>query len=113
MAQQQPGSRDLASRLVTASFVAINDVTAPVEMIGPFLMMATGGVGTVELQFSVDGAATWNNAQLANGSANNWTVPVNQVVTNLSGEDGMLFRLRCSGFSSGPIAARLSGGGRT
>jgi len=103
--------REMASRIAIASFTAANQNTNGVEMLGPFLMMATGGVGTVELQFSVDGGATWNVAQLPNGTNNSWTVPVNQVVTNPSAEAGILYRLRCSAFTSGPIAARLSGGG--
>jgi hypothetical protein len=102
--------REMASRIATANFTAANQATLGVEMIGPFLMMATGGVGTVELQFSVDDGTNWNTAQLANGIANSWAVPVNQVITNLPGEDGILYRLRCSAFTSGPIAARLSGG---
>lgn len=103
--------RDMATRLDTASFTAANQNTAGVEMLGPFLMMATGGVGTVELQFSVDGGTNWHIAQLPNGTPNSWTVPVNQVVANPSNESGILYRLRCSAFTSGPIAARLSGGG--
>jgi hypothetical protein len=106
----EPNTRELANRIAVATFTAVNQTTLGVEFIGPFLMMATGGVGTVELQFSVDGGTNWNTAQLANGSPNSWAVPVNQVVTNIPGEDGILYRLRCSAFTSGPIAARLSGG---
>jgi hypothetical protein len=111
MGQLQAGDRDLASRLVVASFTAANQSTNPVEMPGPFLMMATGGVGTVALEFSVDGGTTWFNVQMPNGSNNAWTVPVNQVVQNANREAGVLYRLTCTAFTSGPIAARLSGGG--
>lgn len=104
--------REMATRIDTATFTAAGQTSPGVEMAGPFLMLATGGVGTVELQFSVDGGTNWNTAQLANGSPNSWAVPVNQVITNLPGEDGILYRLRCSAFTSGPIAARLSGGRR-
>ncbi len=105
--------REMASRIETASFTAAGQTTDGVEMQGPFLMMATGGVGTVELQFSVDGGTTWITAQLPNGANNSWAVPVNQIVPNLLNESGILHRLRCSSFTSGPIAIRLSSGGPT
>lgn len=112
MAQQQPGERDLATRIATANITASSQSAGPVEFEGPFLIMATGGVGTFELQFSVDAGANWFNANLPGGGANSWTAPFNQVVENAMTEAGILFRLTCTAYTSGPIAARLSGGGR-
>ncbi|MCA3297138.1 MAG: hypothetical protein ING28_03390 [Roseomonas sp.] len=111
MGSLEIGSRDLATRRAVASITAANQSTEAVEMPGPFLIMATGGVGTFALEFSVDGGTNWFNAQLPNGSNNSWTAPFNQVVLNPNREAGILYRLTCTAFTSGPITARISGGG--
>jgi hypothetical protein len=111
MGKLQPGDRDLASRRAVATITAGNQSTDPVEMPGPFLIMATGGVGTFALEFSVDGGSNWFNAQLPSGANNAWTAPFNQHVANPNREAGILYRLTCTAFTSGPITARISGGG--
>ena len=74
------------------------------------MKLATGGVGQVTLELSVDGGTTAVVCQLADGTNNLWNVPVNQVVANAPNEQGLLYRLRCSTYTSGTIAARLSRG---
>jgi hypothetical protein len=108
MARPTPTNPDLATALATANLAAANDATPWVEMCGPFLMLATGGVGQVTLEMSVDGGNTAIICQLSNGANNVWDVPVNQIVMNPSYERGLLYRLRCSTYTSGTIAARLS-----
>lgn len=110
MAQFEVGGPDLAIARSVASLAALNDATPWVEMTGPFLMLATGGVGNVSLELSVDGGANAIACQLPNGAPNSWAIPVNQMVPSLPNERGLLFRLRCSAFTSGPINARLSRG---
>lgn len=110
MARLEPAGPDLATALATASATAAGQATDWVEMLGPFLMLATGGAGTVVLEMSVDGGATAIAAQLSTGQDNAWAVPVNQVVPYTPFERGLLFRLRVAAFTSGPIALRLSRG---
>lgn len=110
MAKPSPTEPDLAVALATGSFTALNQTTPWAEMNGPFLMLATGGVGQVTLELSVDGGTTAVICQLNSGADNVWTVPVNQVVGNAPNEQGLLYRLRCSAYTSGTIAARISRG---
>lgn len=110
MARPSPTDPDLAVAVATANFTALNQTTPWMQANGPFLMIATGGVGEVTLEMSVDGGTTPLVCQLSNGADNLWTVPVNQVVSNAPNEEGLLYRLRCSAYNSGAIAARLSRG---
>lgn len=114
------GPRDLATRNATnANMIAADAVCGPVEMNGPFLVMANPGspspVGaTLTLEMSVDGGTTWVVPQ--DRAGNNVLVaavpPINRIIDFPSHEDGLLFRLRLTAITSGQVVARLSGGGR-
>ena len=114
------GPRDLATRIATnANMIAADAVCGPVEMNGPFLVMANAGspspVGaTLTLEMSVDGGTTWVIPQDRAGTSLLAAVapPINRIIDFPSHEDGLLFRLRLTAITSGQVVARLSGGGR-
>lgn len=98
--------------LSAATANAVNDATPWTEFPGPFLLQATGaGVGTVTLEYSLDGGVTAIRAQTTPNQPNSFPNPVNMIVSpNPTRERGMLFRLRCLTLTSAPIAMRLSAG---
>jgi len=120
MGFQVSGPRDLASRLVANSnMVAANEVCGPVEINGPFLVMANPGTptpvgATLTLEMSVDGGTTWVTPQDRAGNSLLAAVapPINRIIEFPSHEDGLLFRLRLTAITSGQVIGRLSSGGR-
>lgn len=114
------GQRDLASRIATnANMTAIDAVCGPVEINGPFLIMANDGTptpvgATMTLEMSVDGGTTWVIPQdrAGNNLLLNVAPPINRIIEFPSHEDGLLFRLRLTAITSGQVIARLSSGGR-
>jgi hypothetical protein len=120
MGRPNPTDRDLASRLQqNVNMIALNDATPPIELNGPFLVMANPGsptpVGaTLTLEMSVDGGTTWvvPQDQAGNNLLLNVAPPINRFIEFPSQEDGLLFRLRLSAITSGQVIGRLSSGGR-
>lgn len=120
MGFQVGGTRDLASRIGTnANMIAVDAVCGPVEMNGPFLVMANNGTpvpvgATLTLEMSVDGGTTWVIPQdrAGNNILVNVAPPINRIIEFPSHEDGLLFRLRLTAITSGQVVARLSSGGR-
>jgi hypothetical protein len=82
--------------------------TAAIGLYGQFNFIIAGTfVGTVILERSWDGGNTW----VTHGTDNwttlaSFTAPVSEV--GLEPEQGMLWRLRCTAYTSGTIIARLS-----
>lgn len=118
MGQLETSTRDLATRrAVNDNMTAVNQVCGPIEINGPFLVMAntSNAVGaTLTLEMSVDGGANWVTPQDEAGIAllNNVAPPINRLYRNfLRSEDGLLFRLRLTAITSGTVSARLSSGG--
>jgi hypothetical protein len=120
MGFQVSGPRDLASRFVNnANMIAVNDATTPIELNGPFLIMANPGTptpvgATLTLEMSVDGGTTWVVPQdrAGNNLLANVAPPINRIIEFPSHEDGLLFRLRLTAITSGQVIGRLSSGGR-
>lgn len=63
-------------------------------------------VGTIVLEKSYDGGATYIQAYDAGGNALSYTAPRTIIVEEP--EDGVKYRPRCSAFTSGTINYRLS-----
>jgi len=120
MGFQVSGPRDVASRFINnANMIAANEVCGPVEINGPFLVMANAGTpapvgATLTLEMSVDGGTTWVVPQDRAGTSLLAAVapPFNRIIEFPSHEDGLLFRLRLTAITSGQVIARLSSGGR-
>ena len=65
-------------------------------------------VGTVILEQSYDGGATWLPVSVdTSGTANAYTAPMN--IVWIQPERDVFSRLRCSAFTSGTINYRISG----
>ena len=99
----------MAIALLSGSFAGVAN-SAAIEIIGEFnfrLDFSTGtGVGTVEVQRSFDGGATWQAIGKPDLSAASFTGNVDGGGKEV--ERGILYRLRCTAFTSGTIAYRLS-----
>lgn len=63
-------------------------------------------VGTVVLEKSFDGGTTWLQAYDSTGTAISYTAPKNIILEEP--EAGVLYRVRCSAYTSGTISYRLS-----
>lgn len=120
MGRLSPSERELASRWQhNLNMIAVNDATPPIELNGPFLIMANPGTptpvgATLTLEMSVDGGTTWVVPQdrAGNNLLANVAPPINRIIEFPSQEDGLLFRLRLTAITSGQVVARLSSGGR-
>jgi hypothetical protein len=120
MGRPAPTDRDMASRIQqNVNMIALNDVTPPLELNGPFLVMANSGTppavgATLTLEMSVDGGTTWVVPQdrAGNNLLLNAAPPINRIIEFPSQEDGLLFRLRLTAITSGQVIGRLSSGGR-
>lgn len=116
MGIQISGQRDVAPRLAAASLTIANQVCGPVEINGPFLVLANtaDAVGaTLTLEMSVDGGTSWVLPQDASGNPllDNVAPPINRIIGYQRLEDGLLWRLRLAAITSGTVTARLSSGG--
>jgi hypothetical protein len=120
MGFQVSGPRDVASRFVNnPNMIAVDAICGPVEINGPFLVMANPGTptpvgATLTLEMSVDGGTTWVTPQDRAGNSLLAAVapPINRIIEFPSHEEGLLFRLRLTAITSGQVIARLSSGGR-
>lgn len=120
MGSPAAGQRDFATRLIiNANMIAANDVCGPIDINGPFLVMANPGTptpvgATLTLEMSVDGGTTWVTPQDRAGTSLLAAVapPFNRIIEFPSFEEGLLWRLRLTAITSGQVIARLSSGGR-
>ncbi len=78
-------------------------------MLGYFRLFITGTfVGTLRLECSVDGGATWVPASLDTaGDYASYTTPVS--VVGFEPEKGIYYRINCTAYTSGTANVRLSG----
>lgn len=100
---------DAASRVATGTFTAVGVGTpAGNEMNHEFNVSIWGTfVASVALERSFDGGVTFVNCSLdASGTANGMTTPTSIVCREP--ESGMLYRLNCTSFTSGPVNWRIS-----
>jgi hypothetical protein len=105
-----PGEPDVRRAGASFSFTALNQVSAWVQIAGQFGFAAGGdgaGVGSVGLEVSFDGGATFYNASKLDGTPNSWATPFALAPTS-PGESGVLHRARCTAYTSGTINGRLS-----
>jgi hypothetical protein len=86
--------------------------TARPPLLGAFNLELSGTwVGTVQLERSFDGGTTYvAAAKDTSGTAAAYTTNVSIVV--IEGEPGVIYRVRCTAFTSGTVAYRLSAGPR-
>lgn len=82
-----------------------------VNLFGRFNVSLVGGVGTVKLEKSYDGGSTWvDDSMDGSGSVASWVLASGQEI-NVIGEEpeqGVLYRLNCTAYTSGNIVGRLS-----
>lgn len=102
---------DLAATVVTGTFTGTGNGTAS-AFLGTFNLELSGTwVGSVQLERSFDGGTTYVAVgKDTSGTAAAYTSNVSIVV--IEGEPGTLYRVRCTAFTSGTIAYRLSAGPR-
>jgi len=105
-----PQKADLAREVATATLGALNAATAGVLMHGLLnltVLVPSAFVGTVLAERSFDGGATW--APLwTDAYGVQLTFAAAGTVTVLEAEAGVLWRLRCSAYTSGSATARVS-----
>lgn len=105
------GGTELAPTVVSGNFTATGQSSAAM-FIGYFNVSLWGAfVGTVVLERSFDGGATFLPCSTDTvGDPNSYTAPISIVVNEP--EPGVYYRVRCSAYTSGTINYRLSGGPR-
>jgi hypothetical protein len=106
LGKRTASAEDDVLRKSEASFTANGQSTTWQEFSGRFnLHLAGTFVATVILERSFDGGVT--AAPCTNlGAAVSFTAPASEILE--APETGVLYRLRCTAFTSGPISARLS-----
>ena len=82
-----------------------------IKILGEFNVLISGGIGTVDVQRSFDAGATWYTiSQDTAGTPASYTtggsVAFNGVLEEHEGS--MLYRLSCTGYTSGTITYRIS-----
>jgi hypothetical protein len=102
---------DLAPTVVSGTFTGTANGTSS-QFLGLFNLELSGTwVGTVVLERSFDGGTTFvSAAKDTSGTAASYTTNVSIVVSE--SEPGVIYRVRCSAYTSGTIAYRLSAGPR-
>ncbi len=106
MGKRTAAAEDDVLRKAEASFTANGQATAWAEFSGRFnLHLAGTFVATVILERSFDGGLTAAPCTSL-GTAVSFTGPASEILE--APETGVLYRLRCTAFTSGPVQARLS-----
>lgn len=106
MGRRTSGDQDDVLRKSEAALTANGQATPWQEFSGRFNLHLEGPfVGTVVVDRSFNGGTSF--ASLTNlGAAVSFTGPASEILE--APEAGVLYRLRCTAFTSGPIQARLS-----
>ena len=96
-----------ADQVAVGSFTGTGQVNLGV-FLGYFRFYVTGTfVGTVRLECSYDGGATWVPASLDTlGDYASYTQPVS--VVGFEPEKGVFYRINCTAYTSGTINVRMS-----
>ena len=97
-----------ANSFINGTFTATG-FSIPLRAQVPFSVSIRGTfVGTISLQRSFDGGATYGIYTLpASNSAATWTAPV-EIDVVPTGESGVLYELSCTAYTSGTVTYRLS-----
>lgn len=110
MGKPNPSAADLATLVVSGTLSATgagSTILAPTG--ATVLNVSAWGTfsGTVQVERSFDGGTTWLPlSRDVVGSAASFTAPFSLQVRET--ESGVLYRLNCTAYSSGPISYRLS-----
>ncbi len=115
---QAPPAHDLANAVVQGSFT-IAGQSASFMPWGPFNVFIYGptppnGVwaGTIRLERSFDGGTNWFVCGIGgDGTQAIWTTGTDVSFVAGEPERGMLYRLNCTVFTTGPIGYRMSASG--
>jgi hypothetical protein len=102
----------VSANFISGSLIAQGlDGTKQIKLTGGVNIVAAGVfVGTLGADCSFDGGATWVAVSKdATGAPLGITAP--GVVTLWQPEADVLYRARCTAFTSGPLAYRISGNG--
>jgi hypothetical protein len=103
-------SDDLAVAVAAGSLTATGrgNVLLPILPSGNgFNVSVTGTfVGSVQLEWSFDGGATWSPLSYATGQTITWTTPAGMTFINWG--RGILYSINCTAYTSGTINYRLS-----
>jgi len=82
-------------------------VSAPVPMEGDFnVSLAVGFTAVVQLERQFVNDAAWFPVTYVDGSVIQWSAPLSTVMSEP--EQGVVYRLRCTSFTSGPVSFRIS-----
>ena len=109
-----PVGPELAPGVLLGSFTGTGNDGAFISFLGPFNFAAWGGSGTIGLEASFDGGTTWIGVP-ANDSGTVISVATgtaNALFRVNEPEPGVMYRARCSAFTSGTVNYRISGGSR-
>lgn len=107
MGKQSPTDKDLALSVVTGSSTATGASEARV-FTGTFnVTLRVPGTQTFQLQRSFDGGTNWDTVSKdADGNAASYTVSCS--FTLFEPEEGVLWRVNCSAYTSGTGVYRIS-----
>ena len=101
------GGADLALQVASGTLTGLDDAGSAIMLRGNFNISVWGTfVATVELERSFDGGTTWIRVTFSDGGILAYTAPASAVWSEA--EYGVLFRLRCTAYTSGSINWRLS-----
>ncbi len=101
------GGADLALQVASGTLTGLDDAGSSIMLRGNFNISVWGTfVATVELERSFDGGTTWIRVTFSDGGILAYTAPASAVWSEA--EYGVLFRLRCTAYTSGSINWRLS-----
>ena len=103
----QSGERDLARGLVTGTFTATGESADLVAQGGLNITIAGTFVATVKPRRSFDGGTTWHYLTIQDGFTDrSFIAPASFWIYEF--EDGVLYSLECTDFTSGTVSYRLS-----
>jgi hypothetical protein len=108
MGKRSLTANEEAKSIAAGTFSAAGAGTSPLPFIGNFNVTIWGTfVGTVQLERSFDGGATWIvAAKDTSGTAAAYTAPCSLVCSEP--ESGVIYRLNCTAYTSGTVSYRIS-----
>lgn len=97
---------DLARSAASGTLTALGSTPA-CALNGRFNLSIWGAFSaTVALERSFDGGATWINCSRSDGTNNSLSAAYSGVIDEI--ESGVLYRLTCTGYTSGTVNWRMS-----